>query len=336
MKLDIFKDCEFYDLERLKIKGNLIKVPSSNGFNYDYMLYIPDNIRNDVTMIIEGANVPNTCNTIEEANALVFRTGRYPGLPIYEVANELGLPVIYPLFPRIFDNSSDRVTIYNHMLSTNSLSNDTECLIENGLNRVDLQLIEMFKDASKRLEEMNISVDSKFIIDGFSASAKFANRFTILHPEYVRICIGGGISGALTLPIKKLGNQILKWPVGVGNLEELGIELSSEQMEKFMQVDQLYYQGELDTNDPFIFDKQGNACYKGLINTDELIQLYEVFGSASMYDRWQRAQELYNDLGVNVNFVTYKESSHTPEPAYKDIKLKISNVLGLEVKDKTK
>ena len=332
MDLELFRDCESYDLDYLKIKGNLIRVPSADGFNYGYMLYIPDNIRNEVTMIVEGANVSRTCSTIEEANQLVFRTGRYPDLPIYEVANELGLPVIYPLFPRIFDNSNEQATIYTHMLSTNSLSNETTGLVQNGLERVDLQLIEMFKDARKRLKAMAISVDSKFIIDGFSASAKFANRFTLLHPEYIRMCIGGGVSGALTLPIKKMGGQILKWPVGVGNLEELDIQILSEHLKEFSQVPQFYYYGELDLNDPFVFDEDGEALYKGLINTDELMQLYDVFGSTSMHDRWICAQKLYNDLGVNVDFMTYQQCGHTPTPAYDDVKAKICTVLGFEEK----
>lgn len=334
MVLETFKDCEHYDLDCLKIKGNLIKVPKGNGFNYDYMLYIPDNIRNEVTVIVEGANVPSTCNSIEEANQLVFRTGRYPGLPIYEIANELGLPVIYPLFPRIFDSSNTFTTIYNHMLSTNSLSNDTMGVVQNGLERVDLQLIEMFEDACKRLKAMEISVDSKFIIDGFSASSKFANRFTILHPEYVRMCIGGGVSGVLTLPIKKLGGQTLKWPIGIGNLEELGIKISPKQLEEFVQVPQFYYCGELDSNDPFVFGEDGETLYKGLINTDELLQLYGVFGSTSMLDRWFRAQELYRNLGINADFKTYQQSGHTPVPSYDDIKEKICTTLGLNKNEK--
>ena len=319
----MYNDCKIYDIKNdLKIHwldGKLVKVPKGNGFNYEYILFIPNNISNNITLIVEGSNTSKSSNSIKEANEQMLKEGLYPSLPIYDIANDLGLPVLYPLFPRIHNGEE---TIYNHMLSSNSLNSSTKGIKKLGLERVDLQLIEMFKDAKRRLENENIIVDDKFIIDGFSASSKFANRFTILHPELVKLCIAGGVSGVLTLPKKQLNGEKLLYPIGLGNFDS--------NIEEFKNVKQFYYMGEEDNkNDPFVFNEEGKAKYNGIITTEELKQMYKLFGEDPIKDRWTKIQDYYNNLGINASFKTYQGYGHDPRPARDDIKLEIESVLGL-------
>lgn len=313
-------DCKIYNPKKEELKGKLVRVPVSKGFNYEYILFIPDSIKNNTTLILEGSNTgKGTSNTKEEANKIMLEDGLDPTLPIYLIANDLGLPILYPLFPRIYNGEEG---IYNHMLSSNSLNSNTKHLKELGLERVDLQLIEMFKDAKERLKEDNIEIDDKVIIDGFSASSKFANRFTILHPELIKLCIGGGLSGVLTLPLKELGNEKLLYPVGLGNF--------NTNLDEFRKVRQFYYMGDEDTkNDPFVFDENNEAKYNGIIKTDELIQMYKIFGKHPIEERWLKVQELYNLLGINAEFKTYEGYGHTPWPAKEDIEEEIKNTLGI-------
>lgn len=79
----------------------------------------------------------------------------------------------------------------------------------------------MIEDAREYFKNMGNFIEDKIIIDGFSASSKFANRFTILHPNIVALCISGGVSGALTLPLDWTHDTKLLWPIGIGNLSEL-------------------------------------------------------------------------------------------------------------------
>ena len=104
------------------LNGRLIEVSKGKGFNYGYVLFIPKNVVKDTTLIIEGSNTRSSANSIEDANDIILNEGLYPSLPIYDVANELGLPVLFPLFPRIYNGEE---TIYNHMLSSNSLNDNT-------------------------------------------------------------------------------------------------------------------------------------------------------------------------------------------------------------------
>lgn len=329
-----FKDCEFYSLvEDSKInwlKGLLIHVPSNKLFHFGYILYLPENIKKQTTLIVEGSNASISTDNIEEANANILKTGLYPTLPIYDIANNLGLPILYPLFPRVYNGKE---TIYNHMLATNSLDSSTSKLKEYGLERVDLQLLSMFEDVRKRLKNSGFYIDEKFIIDGFSASAKFANRFTLLHPEYIKMCIAGAISGILTLPSREVGNQKLLWPVGLGNIEELtGIGFSNDKIEQFKHIKQIYYMGGQDDNNPFIFNDNYEPYYSGMINQQELKQIYEIFGT-SMSERWKTSQEFYKELSVNASFYTYEGFGHDPRPAKQDILLGINSLLNNEKKN---
>ena len=319
------KDCKIYDINNKLAIGKLVQVPKGNGFNFEYILFIPNNIKNDTTLIIEGSNTgEGTKNTLEEAYEVMLHDGLHPDLPIYKIANDLGLPILYPLFPRVHNGEEP---IYNHMLSSNSLDSNTKKIRELGLERVDLQLIEMFKDAKERLKEDNISIDDKFIIDGFSASSKFANRFTLLHPHLVKLCIGGAVSGVLTLPLKELDGEKLLYPVGLGDFDA--------DVDEFKNVRQFYYMGSEDDNDPFKMGDDGKAWYQGIIKDDELIQMYKIFGKHQVTERWEKSQDLYNLLGVNAVFKTYIGKGHEVACAKDDMENEIKNILNVEM-EKTK
>ena len=289
------------------VEGNLIVLPanSEEGFYYGYVIYIPNTIKQETTLIVEGSN-SLTSEKIDIAMKKVYEEATNPTLPIYEIATKLGMPIIYPLFPRWYNGEE---TIYNHMLSSNSLNSNTRGLKDNNLERVDLQLICMIKNARRVLCDFDIKVDEKVIIDGFSASSKFANRFTLLHPELVKLCIGGGISGTLTLPLDDVNGEKLLWPVGVGNIKELLGEDTVINKEEFLKVRQFYYMGSKDTNDPFALKPDTDKslfipAYSGMISSDELRQMYKFIGVVSNGDRWENIQKIYESLDVNVRFKT--------------------------------
>ena len=178
---------------------------------------------------------------------------------------------------------------------------------------MDLQeLIEMINDARERLLKNGIFSDDKIIIDGFSASSKFANRFTLLHPEVVKLAIGGGISGCLTLPIREINGEKLFYPVGIGDLPEI----TDEKIKEFLDVKQFYYMGMNDTNDPFAIDEvRKGPIYSDIISESEATQLYKFLGADMLGSRWTKTQEFYRKLGCNVEFGSYEGEGHRPHAA---------------------
>lgn len=318
-------------------KAYVIKANPNKGFNFDYSLYIPNNVNCNTTLIVEPSNHGGTYDwSNEKILEEMKKEAIYPeimGNPIYEIATNLSMPILYPIFPKWHNGNGP---IYNIMLSSNSLNYKTPMLNELGLKRVDLQLIQMIKDAKTVLENFGIEIDEKIIMDGFSASSKFANRFTLLHPEIVKLCIGGGISGALTLPIEKINNETLLWPVGIGNLQELLGESTSLNIEEFKKVPQFYYMGMIDTNDPYevLIDSDGNIKPKfpELIEDDEVRQMYKYLGEKMLDDRWKNSMKYYNDLGINATFKSYEGIGHNPKAAKDDIQEKIKNIDKQETK----
>ncbi len=118
---------------------------------------------------------------------------------------------------------------------------------DNSKKRADLQLIAMIKDAQSQLAANNIKTADKVFLSGYSASAKFAQRFAIIHPDMVRALAAGGIAGTTVLPFVKYDGTSLRYPVGIFDFKELtGKEFV---LETYKKVDQYLYMGGIDTND---------------------------------------------------------------------------------------
>lgn len=277
-------------------RAKVIEVPpdTRSGFNFGYTLVIPVEMNYETSLIVEGINGKSVTDDLEKGREEAIKDSKELGRLIFSWNKNTNFPVLIPQFPRIFNGQE---VIWTHMLSSNSLSNE-----EFGLKRVDIQLINMINDAKERLAQSYIKVDEKIIIDGFSASSKFANRFTLLHPELVKLCIGGGVGGLLTLPIREINGEVLKYPVGVGNLPEI----TDQKIEDFLKVKQFYYQGMKDKIDAF----HGGST--GIIKEDELEQIHKFVGKEMNTSRWENTQKIYNEIGVNVIFESHMEEGHRP------------------------
>lgn len=297
----IIKSVDYSALNRGK--GRLIHVPKSpvKGYNFSYMLFVPEYVENNTSLIVEPAN-PYTYSDFDNSLKFMIDSVNNSGSIVQIFNKKTNFPVLIPIFPRDVENDE---TIYTDILSENSFAVSNPYL-----KRVDRQLVNMITDAIDRFEKFGMIVDKKVIIHGFSASAKFANRFTLLHPEIVKLCIGGAVGGNLVLPIRELGGGKLLYPVGVGDVPEV----TNEKISEFLNVKQFYYQGLQDENDAFA-SANGNGCtpkFKGIISSNSLAQLYRFLGSDMNGDRWFNTQKIYRDLGANVQFETYINSGHEP------------------------
>lgn len=308
-----FKDCEMKDAigkDNIKIGDFIIvEANSDKGFNFGYVVFVPNEIDRDTTLIVEGANTGKSLEDIRAANKDVLDSSTEVHLPIYYIASETNMPILTPLFPRVRLNNK---TYYTHMLTSDVLKMEDEKFI-----RLDNQLIAMFEDVKDRFEKSDINIQEKFVINGFSASGKFANRFTILHPDKVCLCVGGGVSGCLTLPIRQINGEQLLYPVGIGNIKEF----TDEQYESFLNVRQFYYMGLEDDNDPYSpSDKDPNQTkHEDIISIEEMKQLHKFLGLDMTTTRWETTQKYYKEIGVNAEFESYEGFGHRPHPATKKI-----------------
>jgi len=252
------------------------------GFNYPYFLLIPNGITNNTDkkyMMVEPNNSQSMSDSLEynedEAKEIVYAHGiLHSGAGGYIVANNLKTPLLVPIFPRLSTKWSPQTEIQS-LTRASLLSNDP------GIQRVDLQIIAMIKDAQQYLNTIKIKVEDKVLMIGFSASSKFTQRFTVLHPDIIKTLCAGGLAGTFTLPLKSYKGTTLNYPLGVNDIKTIiGANFDSESYKK---ISQFLYMGEVDDNDGV---SMGN-----ITPPEEQQTVYNLFGQRMMPDRWNNTQQ---------------------------------------------
>lgn len=285
--------------------GELVKIEASpgSGFFYPYYLFLPDNMEQhtDLVFIIEPNNSGFASDVIQEHSDKAARIASADFYTGNFISRNLKYPLLVPVFPR---PESDW-KIYTHAL-------DRDVMLQNGneLERLDLQLISMFRDAGEMLEEKGFMVNEKFLMTGFSASGTFINRFSLLHPEQLLGYAAGGVNGLLMLPVPVIGGKKLNFPLGVNDF----VEITGKDFNfgEFRTVPQLLYMGETDTNDAI--------PYEDGYDIEERELVFELLGEQMMPQRWNNCMDIYKEEGINATFRTYKDTGHEhPEKVKQDI-----------------
>ena len=280
-KLDIFK----------KDSLLIIKKDINKGFQNDYILFIPKGtpINKKIVLLVEPNNTGKTSDSIEihKESAINLATVSSVG---NNVATMLKIPLLVPIFPR----PSSQELIYTHAL-------DRDVILDNSqeLKRLDLQLLEMIKDAKNILSSLNIKVDDKIFMNGFSASATFTNRFAFIHPEKIKALAIGGFNGELMLPEKKINQLKFNYPLGIHDFSKLFNK--NFDINQFKSIPQFIYMGKLDENDAVQFDDAYNDIERNLINSNLGIDVQ---------NRYLKCQEIYKNNNVNATFITYDNVGH--------------------------
>lgn len=265
----------------------------ARGFHYPYFLLVPAGVPRDAPtyLLVEPNNTGALSDSlaVHERAARVAVAGPRPtlGRPL---AREIGLPLLMPVFPRPASDS----LLYTHAL-------DKDALHATGpLARLDEQLLAMIDDARQRLRALRVQAQEKVLLNGFSASATFVNRFTALHPERVRAVAGGGLNGILLLPLEQVGGTPLSYPLGLADYRQLTGHRPD--WLRYRAVPQFYYMGALDDNDAAAYDDAYDATERQLI--------YRHLGRQMQPQRWRYCQQVYQQQRLNVQFRTYAHIGH--------------------------
>lgn len=308
------------DTELTSAGPTLVEADSEHGFNYPYYLAVPDTIDDKQTaeggvssvdqcrpILVEPHNVGEQVEEFERHLELArqrieSQTGRY-------IAEELGAPILVPVFPRPFEEPVD----WTHMI--HMLCAQTMQIREGPLERVDRQLLAMVDDARNRLEGQRISVPEEVILNGFSSQANFVNRFAALHPERVCSVSAGGINGLAILPqetatVRGFGERPMNYPVGVANIAAL----TGEQFDwvAFCALNQFIYMGSDDDKDALLYpDAWTDPELRGIAVL--------TYGEDIHDDRFPHCKEVYEEADANAVFRVYDGVGHEPGPALDDV-----------------
>lgn len=274
-------------------ESRIVEIPADPeaGFNFEFFLLIPSGLEagDSTRLLVE----PNNTGTVDDRHRVHAEKGRrmitggYPR----RLAEELGVPLLVPTF----DRPETGWRRYTH-----ALDRDTLQISEGKLARIDLQLIAMIDRARELMAAEGVAVPRRVLLNGFSASGNFVNRFAALHPERVKAVASGGVNGMPILPLAELEGRELIYQVGIADLGELTGRPFD--LEAYRTVGQFIYMGAEDANDTLPYDDA--------YNEPEREVTLAVLGE-SMRERWEKSQAIYRDLELPVRFETYAGVGHT-------------------------
>ncbi len=285
-------------VERLDLQGDDILEVAANpqaGFNFPYYVFLPGVIDkgSEVRLLVEPNNTGTATDDFEvhRQRARQAVESSYPNL----LARALRVPLLVPVFPR----PRTGWQAYTHQLDRDTLEID-----EGPLKRLDLQLAAMIDHATELLSTNGFKLRDQVFMNGFSASAKFCNRFAFLHPERVKAVATGGVNGLPTLPIASRNGQTLPFPIGIADIERFTGR--AYDAEAHRRVAQYVYMGGLDRND--------TLPYRDAWSEDEANVIKSAIAEKMMPDRWAITQAIYREELPRAQCVTYNGVGHTITP----------------------
>jgi pimeloyl-ACP methyl ester carboxylesterase len=264
----------------------------ASGFHADYFLYLSPAARrraaagDTVTILVQ----PNNSGTTSDDPEVHRKDAWWTGFGRHGIADELGTALLVPAFIR----PAEDWRIYTHALDRDVLTTRRV-----DLARLDLQLLAMIDDARERLAAQGVTTDPRILLQGYSASGMFANRFTVLHPGRVKAVAAGSPGGWPIAPVAMVEWESLPYPAGVADLEALTGE--SFDLGAWRLVPQLVVMGDQDDNDGLDFgDGWDEPAAAGV---DRL------FGDTPML-RWPHVERLYHAAGADVKFLLVPGVGH--------------------------
>jgi len=290
-----------YDVKAIDFsKDSLFLIPAKpeKGFNYPYYLRVPRGADKSAykRLIVEPNNSGRVSDDLELHRELAKRDAQGACLGA-STAEVLAMPFIMPVFPRPLTEFWDN---YYHTLSRDVMEKTS-----GDGKRVDLQLIAMIKDAQELLAAHGLVLEKKVFMTGFSASGQFVNRFTVLHPEWVKAVFHGGFT---MYPTDRLGGNTLYFPLGTADIKELtGKQFN---LAEYKKVSQFVFTCDQDKNDKINETAEDYNAYDARV-------MHDLYQTEDCMVIWQKKEQYMNSLGFggNIQFHVYVGIGHGIPPA---------------------
>lgn len=211
---------------------------------------------------------------------------------LFGESNDLAIPLLIPVFET---PSIDKYPGYLPSLNHGAMQ-----VTDDKFERLDLQLLNMITHAKEKLnanDEKLVSEDG-VIMNTFSASSMFSNRFALMHPsEVAGLTLGG--AAVRTIPADNWNGHPLPYPLGTAGLESM-IDGDLD-IEAYKSIPKLMYLNEGDEKNFVKFDNFFEY-------PDDVLR--EIYPETSPSKQWETTQQIQNELNNNVTFTTYAGGSH--------------------------
>ncbi len=251
---------------------------------------VPRKVQPPVNPVSDLLVQPNNSGTNSDDASLHRKDAWWSGFGRHGIADDLEVVLLVPAFLR---------PARDWQMCTHALDRDTITTQREDLRRPDLQLLRMLDAAGDHLAEQGLKADSKILIQGYSASGMFSNRFAILHPGRVKGVAAGSPGGWPIAPVTEYASQALNYPVGAADLEMLTGAVFD--VAALQRVPQLFVMGDQDDNDSLDF---GDGWDENAAR-----QVDELFGKTPI-ERWEHARRVYEQAGMNATFLLVPGIGH--------------------------
>ena len=262
--------------EEIKKDGELITIPAKPelGFNYPFMIYIPNNLdKDDINnLLLHSCNTPTAMIDYSKSEEYT-KINQLQNDSIYFVMSNKGnVPLIMPIIPRYIgynpeyiEDGMQRSNLETFMDMQSELNPKYQMIkeqIEYEYNRsqnIINQQMKMCEYAIMKLKEMGINMDDKIIVEGHSTGSKNAASLINQYPERVASYVIGGTTGIAEVNDKSIRGIV--------------------------------YNGKFDSNNPaeFYYDENGvaHAKYKDEYSDEYIQKVVEPRYKESLKD-WQK------------------------------------------------
>lgn len=260
--------------------------------NIPFILTIPKNYKKMNKLVVD------TSNSEKNVKEMICRSAV---LSSVFNSSTFNLPCVVPMLP-VIENG---VPYYQQLA--------VECFNTNLPKenlRIDLQVVKVIKEVQKILEHvLEYKLDDKVILNGYSSSGAFLQRFALLHPEIVDTLFVGGSSTEIPCPLAKYSGIILNYPIGIKNISQLtGNDFNEEEYKK---INFIYYTTEYEAEELAINregyklreNEYGQAAPKNDMTymqrsiPKEIGENYRKCFGIEMFERQKNVQNVYQSLG---------------------------------------
>jgi hypothetical protein len=312
----------------------IIYIPASpkDGFYWSYFLALPGETSQAAHKQFKQYLFVDTTNTgatdnyakcLRDTFLSLWTNGQYST----QLAKKLGMPMLLPAFPRLYTPYRDRngkryfaQHSFNRDTATLSLTLKDQRMSQalkeyyskigfdiKKLAGLDIQLIAMIKHAGKYLAKKGCRVESQVFMCGFSSSGDFVDRFTALHPEWVKAVAAGAVLDDMVLPLAEYKGEKLLFPIGIYDYQD--ITGKPFDLERHNSVARLTYMGEDDHNNVAPF----RDCYSQP-EQDIIVKLWGL----DVLPRAKSLIELYGQSGGKGMFILDKGVGHKASQPMKE------------------
>lgn len=291
------KDSKFtFELNGTQYDITVSLPDETKGINIPSMLMMPRNCKQNTNIVLESNNMESS-----DLHEIISQAGQ-TGMHLTSVLKNNPRPILIPILP------SEENRPYFQQLSQECFNLSEK----DKYYRIDKQIVRILEKTKEQINQnYGINCEDKILLNGYSSSGVFAQRFSMIHPEIIKKACIGGASGSIPLL-----DATLDYPIGIKNYRELfGKDFD---MEEYKKIQFEYYVGELETinksNDRRLENGElapmhDMSYFDRSVPINVGIRQRKLLGY-DMFERVQRTISKLKEKGVHINHQILKSRTH--------------------------